>query len=281
MSGNVLPARYARVLTAALVASVFLLSPALAPRISARQWTVAENNEWCAESGRYYCEVREISLSPDRGELAIRSTNGSISIESWDRDEIHILARITVKGTGDRARETAEQVTINTRGTIKARGPHRGWWIFGGSKNWSVSYRVQVPARFDLDAHSTNGKLAISGVSGVIEAGTTNGGVTVTGVGGDVECGTTNGGVKAVLEGAVWEGEGLYLHATNGGISVVMPRDYSAELDAATTNGGIRVEHSIRIEKNSRGRLLGTVGDGGPVIRVRTTNGGVRFIETR
>ena len=49
---------------------------------------------------------------------------------------------------------------------------------------------------------------------------------------------------------------------------------------AATTNGGISVEHAIRLEKKSRGRLRGTIGDGGPVIRVRTTNGGVRFVET-
>ncbi|MCK4774329.1 MAG: DUF4097 family beta strand repeat protein, partial [Candidatus Krumholzibacteria bacterium] len=107
-----------------------------------------------------------------------------------------------------------------------------------------------------------------------------NGSVTLIDVGGDVDWGTTNGGVKVVLERDTWAGEGLDLHATNGGISVVMPKGYSATLEASTTNGGISVDHAIRIQKKSRGRLSGTIGDGGPVIRVRTTNGGVRFLET-
>jgi DUF4097 and DUF4098 domain-containing protein YvlB len=139
---------------------------------------------------------------------------------------------------------------------------------------------VRLPERFDVDAHTTNGSLDISDVIGLIDAGTTNGTVTLDRIGGDVDCGTTNGGIKVVLEGGTWEGDGLDLHATNGGISVAMPRGYSAELDASTTNGGIRVEHAIRLQKKSRGRLRGTIGDGGPVFRVRTTNGGVRFIET-
>jgi hypothetical protein len=91
---------------------------------------------------------------------------------------------------------------------------------------------------------------------------------------------STNGGVKVYLDGDSWVGEGLNLHVTNGGISVVMPKGYSATLDASTTNGGISVDHPIRIQEKSRGRLTGTIGDGGPRIRVRTTNGGVRFLET-
>jgi len=255
--------------------------PAVATPVLAQSWTVIEDEDWCREAGRGYCEVREITLSADRDDFGVRSTNGDITVEAWDGDEIYIRALIKVKGRGSSAAETAEEVVISTKGTIKARGPNRGgWWIFGGNKNWSVSYRVKVPARFDMDVHTTNGSLSVTGVSGEIDAGTTNGSVTLVEVGGDVDCGTTNGGVKVILGGNGWAGEGLDLHATNGGISVAMPKGYSATLVASTTNGGISVDHAIRLQKKSRGKLSGTIGDGGPTIRVRTTNGGVRFLET-
>lgn len=241
------------------------------------RWTVVEDDEWCRETGRDYCEVREITLPADRDELSIRSTNGSVSLEAWERDEIYIRARVRVNDRGESAEETAGQVSIRTDGTVEARGPKSGWFIFGGNKRWSVSYRVKLPARFDVDARTTNGRLSVAGVAGEIRARSTNGAVMLERIGGDVEGGTTNGGVTAVLEGETWQGNGLYLHATNGGVSVSMPKGYSAELDASATNGGIRVEHPIRLHKKGRGRLTGTIGDGGAVIRVRTTNGGIRF----
>ncbi len=261
--------------------ALMLVVPTVATPILAQSWRVIDDEEWCREAGRGYCEVRELTLSADRDDFGVKSTNGDITVEAWDGDEIYIRALIKVKGWGSSAAETAEEVRISTKGTIKARGPKgSGWWIFGGNNNWSVSYRVKVPARFDMDVHTTNGSLRVTGVSGEIDAGTTNGSVTLVDVGGDVDCGTTNGGVKVFLDGDGWAGEGLNLHATNGGISVVMPKGYSANLDASTTNGGISVDHAIRLQKKSRGRLSGTIGDGGPTIRARTTNGGVRFIET-
>jgi hypothetical protein len=255
--------------------------PAVATPVLAQEWTVIDDEDWCREAGRGYCEVREITLSADRDDFGVRSTNGDITVEAWEGDEIYIRALIRVKGRGSTAVETASEVRISTKGTIEARGPKRsGWWIFGGNKNWSVSYRVKVPVRFDMDVHTTNGSLSVTGVSGEIDAGTTNGSITLVGVGGDVTCGTTNGGIKVVLDGDVWKGEGLDIHATNGGISVAMPEGYSATLDASTTNGGISVDHRIRLQKKSHGKLSGTIGDGGPTIRARTTNGGVRFLET-
>jgi hypothetical protein len=59
-----------------------------------------------------------------------------------------------------------------------------------------------------------------------------------------------------------------------------MPSHYSARLEAKTTNGGIRVEHPVRIDSKSRRRLRATIGDGGAVIRARTVNGGVKIRES-
>ena len=50
-----------------------------------------------------------------------------------------------------------------------------------------------------------------------------------------------NGGVAISLEGRRWEGAGLDVETRNGGVMLSLPGNYSAELDAGTTNGGIDV----------------------------------------
>ena len=39
-----------------------------------------------------------------------------------------------------------------------------------------------------------------------------------------------------------WEGEGLDVETTNGGVSLAIPAGYSAELETGTVNGGIRTD---------------------------------------
>jgi hypothetical protein len=249
---------------------------------AAQKWLILEDDEWCDRTrGARVCEVREITLPAGRDVVDVSCTNGSIRVEGWDRDEIHIKARIEVQGRSkEDARELLSEIDIETDPAIRAKGPGSKWFGLFRKRNWSVSYRLKVPERSNLDAHTTNGSLEIRDVSGTMDFGTTNGGIKLRDVNGDVRGGTINGGITVVLGGDYWEGEGLDLHTTNGGVSVDMPPSYSARLDAKTTNGGIRVEHPIKITSKSRRRLEGTIGDGGPTIKVRTVNGGVKIRES-
>ena len=54
-----------------------------------------------------------------------------------------------------------------------------------------------------------------------------------------------------------------------------LPEGYSAHLETGTVNGGLRTDFPITVQGRI-GRTLSTdLGQGGPPIRVRTTNGGV------
>ena len=59
---------------------------------------------------------------------------------------------------------------------------------------------------------------------------------------GDVHGRTSNGGVDVDLDGATWQGEGLDVETSNGGVRLRMPEQYSARLEAGTVNGGINVD---------------------------------------
>jgi hypothetical protein len=101
--------------------------------------------------------------------------------------------------------------------------------------------------------------------------------VRLTGLAGDVRGGTNNGGIDVDLDGAVWRGEGLDVHTQNGGVKLAIPADYSARLETGTVNGSLRIDFPVTVQGRLDRDVDTTLGAGGPPIRVRTTNGGVKI----
>jgi DUF4097 and DUF4098 domain-containing protein YvlB len=139
-----------------------------------------------------------------------------------------------------------------------------------------VSYRLSVPTQTPLSLRSTNGGISIDNLNSRLELRTTNGGLRLSRVAGDVDGRTTNGGVDVDLDGSTWQGGGLELETTNGGVHLSLPTNYNAHLETGTTNGRVSIDFPILVQ-GTIGRSLSTdLGSGGPTIRVRTSNGGVK-----
>jgi DUF4097 and DUF4098 domain-containing protein YvlB len=79
------------------------------------------------------------------------------------------------------------------------------------------------------------------------------------------------------LAGDSWSGAGMDVETTNGGITLLIPEDYSAEIETRTTNGGIDLGFPVTVQGRIGRELRATLGDGGPTIRAITTNGGVHI----
>lgn len=221
------------------------------------------------------CEVREESLPA--GPLTVDAgRNGGVQVEGWDRNEIRIRAIVTTNARSEAdAKQLASEVQVQAGGgKVSSVGPatrERQWW--------SVSYRINVPSKNDLDLSANNGGVSISGVSGNIRFKTTNGGVRLTELGGDVRGETRNGGLNVVLSGNRWDGTGLDVETSNGGVNLAIPEGYNADLTTRTVNGGFRTDFPMTIqgELSPRHGISTTLGSGGPPVRVRTTNGGLRI----
>lgn len=67
----------------------------------------------------------------------------------------------------------------------------------------------------------------------------------------------------------------LDLETVNGGVELAVPARYSADLEAGTVNGGIDIDFPVQVSGRLNRRLETTLGNGGPPVRVSTTNGGV------
>jgi hypothetical protein len=238
------------------------------------------NDELCRDGGwddDYYrfCEVREEALPA--GPLTVDAgRNGGIQVEGWDRNEIRIRAVITANARSETAaRELAAGVQVQAGGgRVSATGP-----TASGREWWSVSFRINVPRKNDLELHANNGGITIAGVSGEIHFETTNGGVRLSDLAGMVRGQTRNGGLTVALAGNRWEGQGLDVETSNGGVTLSIPEGYNADLETRTVNGGFRTDYPMTVqgELSPRRGISTTLGSGGPPVRVRTTNGGVRI----
>lgn len=219
-----------------------------------------------------FCEVRENTAAPTPRLQIDGRTNGGIQVKGWNRNEVLVRSRVEVWApTEAEARSLAGQVSVTTAGgAIQASAPD-----FGRDRGWSVTYEVFVPHRTDLTLKTHNGGLRVADVTGDIGFDAQNGGVSLARLAGTVKGQTTNGGLKIELAGTRWEGTELNVTATNGGVSIEVPENYSARLEAGTVNGRISVDFPVTVQGNIRRQLSIELGGGGPLIRAYTTNGGV------
>lgn len=102
-----------------------------------------------------------------------------------------------------------------------------------------------------------------------------NGGVKLARLAGNVQGKTRNGGLAVELAGNRWEGEKLDTETTNGGVSITMPENYSAQFEAKTVNGRINVDAALPPNAEADRAVSVRLGAGGPLIRAVTVNGGV------
>jgi hypothetical protein len=235
--------------------------------------------EWCRDARRSdVCEVREETLSSVKIVDVDARGNGGVAIRGWDRPDVHVRARVLVYADSDaEAKQIASEIRlVTTGGRIRAEGPSRdrNWWR---DRGWSVAFDLEVPRSAELTVGATNGGVSVRDVRGRMDLRTVNGGISLEDVSGDIRGETTNGGVDVRMTADKWDGPYLEVRTVNGGITLALPSNLSAELDARAVNGGISVDFPVTVSGliSSRRELRGTIGSGGPRIRASATNGGI------
>ena len=205
--------------------------------------------------------------------------NGGVSVVGEDRNDVAIKACIQAWGTTEEAAKAAAAgIRINTSGTIKAES--------SVDENWSVSFQLTVPRQSNLKLNAHNGGISIANVDGMIDFETQNGGVSLENLAGDVTGSTKNGGLNVMLAGTSWRGNGLNATTTNGGVNLTLSKNYSANLETGTVNGGYKSDIpalNITTEEIKGGwktrptRIQTNLNGGGAPVKVITTNGGIKI----
>jgi len=138
----------------------------------------------------------------------------------------------------------------------------------------------------DVDGNASlktsNGRVKAERVRGGVEAYTSNGSVTLelTSSRGSrpIKVETSNGSVELRLEAA--RPNEVRASTSNGSITLRMPSDTAARVRAHTSNSSISTDFSVETQGTvSKNHLEGTIGPGGPLLDLSTSNGSIRLLK--
>lgn len=224
-------------------------------------------------------DLREFTI-PATGRIEVDGgKNGGISVKGENRSDVLVRACVQAWGpSAAEAKNIVDTTRIETSPVIRAVNA-------GENSKSSVSFELLVPYQTSLDLKAHNGGISIRSVEGNLEFSTVNGGISVSEVAGDVKGRTTNGGVKVALSGVTWRGSGLDVQTTNGGVKLALPANYAANIETGTVNGGFKSDFpELQVKKDDDDRyyqrnknVSASINGGGALIRVKTTNGGVKI----
>ena len=124
-------------------------------------------------------------------------------------------------------------------------------------------------------ASTGNGTVLVDGARGPVNASSGNGRVAVTTASGPVSASTGNGRIEVAMSSLRGSGD-MTFSSGNGSVTLTLPDDFSADVEASTGNGGIHTDFPLRvIGRMSSHHLSGTIGNGGRRLHISTGNGSI------
>lgn len=180
-----------------------------------------------------------------------------------------------------------------------SNGAIRTWDGAGPARLKTSNGHVEVRRlKGTLNAETSNGPVELQDIDGAVEIRTSNGHIRADGLRGALDATTSNSSIHAVLEkvdGSVRvqsSNGGIDLtlppntqsavraHTSNNGITLHLPGDVNARLSAGTSNASISTDFEMRMRGEiSKHHIEGTIGNGGPLIDLGTSNGQIRVLK--
>jgi DUF4097 and DUF4098 domain-containing protein YvlB len=181
----------------------------------------------------------------------------------------------------------------SSNGSIRIEG-------LDGSARLKTSNGAVRITRFNgpVEVQTSNGGVEINDQSGGLTIRTSNGGVRADNVRGGFEATTSNGGIHARLSDPEPQ-KPVKLESSNGGIELTMdrikdndirittsnssiqlrlPANAGAQLRARTSNSSVNTDFDVTVKAGqlSKSHLEGTIGQGGPLLDLSTSNGSIK-----
>jgi hypothetical protein len=247
-----------------------------------------------------------------RAELHVMTGDGDVVVTGADQQRVD--ARVTTTGwkIGPNDVQIIESQSGNSV-SIEVKVPHWGFSMFGGNHK-SLRVEVSVPRELDLDVRTSDGNVTAQGVSGKIQFDTGDGNVTAGNIKGDIRIHTGDGHIEGHnfdgsldantgdgnlridgrfdalalktgdgnIEAQVGSGSkvasGWNLHSGDGHITLRVPGDLNATLDAHTGDGSITLDIPIQVSGSlSHSSVRGKMNAGGATLAVSSGDGSIHI----
>jgi DUF4097 and DUF4098 domain-containing protein YvlB len=248
--------------------------------------------------------------APSSGLLRVHNSNGRTAVIGEERSDIEVTVAKTARAeSADAAEQLLQEIRVihGVSGDsleLEVEVPRK--WNRRGHAN----LELHVPRGTSVDVSVSNGKIAIESLHGHVRARSSNGSVTIDDVVGDIEVATSNAKVccaetcgrlvarssngkievdehRGSIDASTSNGlirvsmdevakAGVQLATSNGRILLELPEEVDAEVDIRVDNGVIRNERTLcKASRETPGQVRGRLGSGGPLIKLRTSNGSI------
>lgn len=241
--------------------------------------------------GQYTDYFNEEYETNENTVLKVTTFNGQIEIYNWDSDIMSLNAikksRISTEELDNidiNVDENANQIEIEA--------------LYVGQRTTqpSVDMNIKIPSYVTVDTLTTsNGAIIIKDVKGNISAHSSNGAINIENVDGYVTAITSNGRIdikdttginnlqtsNGMINAEIYDfQENISIRTSNGGITLYINPSLNTDIEIETSNGQIVTSGIIlSLITNEEKHKIGTLGDGGNKITIKTSNGDINIYE--
>ncbi|HEU4730073.1 MAG TPA: GNAT family N-acetyltransferase [Kofleriaceae bacterium] len=245
--------------------------------------------------------------APSHVQVRIAADDASVRVASADITEVEVQ----VESRGYDVQRDLELSMIPHGGQIDIVAKTRNHLRILDLTSRSLHIDVRIPRDADLEVASGDGSVELDAVAGTVDVQTGDGSVAVRGARGSIRLHTGDGSIRGrdldglvdastgdgsvKLEGrfdalriatgdgsvaaSAWPGSRMmqpwHLQTGDGSVSLRVPRDLAAHIDASTDDGSMH--STIPLLEVGSSHALGDVNGGGPPLVVRTGDGSIRL----
>jgi DUF4097 and DUF4098 domain-containing protein YvlB len=247
-----------------------------------------------------------------RASVYVKTGDGDVTVTGTDQKQID--AEVT--SDGYKIGPNDVQVVESQQGdhvSIEINFPHMSWHMFGGNHR-SLRVNVHVPREADLDIRTGDGNITTMGVSGKLQFDTGDGNVSANDIHGEIRIHTGDGRVEGhgfdgsldadtgdgsmKISGrfdslALKTGDGSIdaqvgsgskvasswnVKSGDGSITLRLPSDLNANLEARTGDGNITLDFPIQVSGSlSHSAVHGKLNAGGNTLSVTSGDGSIHI----
>ena len=208
-------------------------------------------------------------LDSEGDSLTAKTSSGNVTVE----DSVFTARADLSSNFGDVEATDMKASAVEARtnsGKVVLRGLEVEDSLTAHSDFGDVEVLESSAERYDLDTNS--GKVTAEDTQGKVKARSGFGDIEIRGTNVTLDLSTSSGSID--FSGSLGDGTST-LHTNFGDIRVRLPKDAQFRLDLSTNFGDVECGFSVQTTKSSSTHLVGTVGDGGPMLDASTNSGDV------
>lgn len=231
-----------------------------------------------------------------RGKLKAHLNSGSITVKGTARKDVLVRYKSEEDEDHDHNDDRNKSKDGLKRvggGGMDLEAAENNNYVVIQSDSWNnpVNLEIEVPAGFDLEAHTYNdGDLMVTGLQGKVELTNYNGEITALNISGSVVATTYNGEIKITFD-KVADDSPMSFITYNGDVDLTFPATFKATTKMKTEQGEIYTGFEMNVvssgpkqiqDKNGKGFRLkvddwkkGDINGGGPEVTIKTQNGDI------